>query len=128
MDSSAQLVSDLTYLNYAHNRRISPDVSPERWARIYGADKVNSMEARFQSEAEREPRFQKQQAIESAIMAFRPDFCEASAILDALTARLARRYDPSEYAAKDRELIEAVFSAGDAFRKALDDADETVPQ
>ena len=74
-------------------------------------------------------RFKVQREIEERIMAFRPDFCEAAeGILDALTASLARRYDPMEYAPKDRELIEAVFSASDAFRKALDAADERVPQ
>lgn len=73
-------------------------------------------------------RFKAQREIEDSIIAFRPDFCEATEILDALTGRLARRYDPEEYTGEARKFIEAVFSASDAFRKALDAADERVPQ
>ena len=35
MDPMA-IVQDLTFQNYAHNRRISPHVTPERWERVYG--------------------------------------------------------------------------------------------
>lgn len=44
-----ELVDELTYRNYAHNRRISPGVTPERWAKAYGPTSV-AMEARYQAE------------------------------------------------------------------------------
>jgi hypothetical protein len=40
---------ELTYMNYAHNRRISPHVSAERWAKVYGPSS-SDMEARYQVE------------------------------------------------------------------------------
>ena len=40
----ADIVDYLTYSSYAHNRRISPEVTPERWARIFGAEAVARME------------------------------------------------------------------------------------
>ena len=42
------MVDELTYASYRFNRRNSPDVSPERWARIYS--NVEGMEERFQAE------------------------------------------------------------------------------
>lgn len=42
------LIDELTYTNYAHNRRISPHISPERWARIY--PNAEAMERRFKTE------------------------------------------------------------------------------
>lgn len=48
-----RLVSDLTYINYAYNRRRSPDVSPERWEKVYGPQ-TWVMEERFQREQGRE--------------------------------------------------------------------------
>lgn len=45
-----QIVSDLTYINYAHNRRMSPHITPEQWAQIYGPS-TPAMEERFQKEA-----------------------------------------------------------------------------
>lgn len=44
-----QIVSELTYINYAHNRSISPEVSPERWTKVYGA-RAQAMEERYQRE------------------------------------------------------------------------------
>lgn len=44
-----ELVDELTYRNYAHNRRISPGVTPERWAKAYGPTAA-AMEARYQRE------------------------------------------------------------------------------
>lgn len=41
--------NELVYASYAHNRRISPEVSPQRWAQIY--KNAAEMETRFQSEA-----------------------------------------------------------------------------
>jgi len=43
------VVDYLTYINYAFNREITPDVSPERWANIYGP-KAEAMERRYQKE------------------------------------------------------------------------------
>ena len=43
-----ELIDHLTYANYSHNRRISPNISPARWAKIYGSDAI-AMEARYAS-------------------------------------------------------------------------------
>lgn len=45
----SEIINDLVYLNYAHNRRLSPGISPERWRKVYGPP-VEEMEARFQAE------------------------------------------------------------------------------
>lgn len=47
-DGQKEIISDLVYINYAHNRDISPEISPERWSQIYG-DTTN-MEARYRKE------------------------------------------------------------------------------
>lgn len=44
----SNLVDELTYINYAHNRNIS-SISPERWATVYGATSA-AMEERYQRE------------------------------------------------------------------------------
>lgn len=67
-------------------------------------------------------RFKVQREIEDAIMSFRPDFYEAEEILAALMGALSRRYDPEDFTGKDRELVQAVHDAGDAFGKAIDAA------
>ena len=41
--------SELTYLNYAHNRKLSPHISAEQWEPIYGPTTM-TMEARYQRE------------------------------------------------------------------------------
>lgn len=46
--NAEDLILNLTYINYAHNRTISPDVTPERWGRIYGVQAVEEMEERYQ--------------------------------------------------------------------------------
>lgn len=43
------LVDELVYVNYAANRDCSPDVTPERWKKVYGPS-VDEMEARYQAE------------------------------------------------------------------------------
>jgi hypothetical protein len=43
-----KLIADLTYISYRHNRQIAPDVSAERWAKIYADAKF--LEARYQTE------------------------------------------------------------------------------
>jgi len=42
-------VDELTYENYSANRERSPEITPERWARIYGPSAVQ-LEARYQAE------------------------------------------------------------------------------
>ena len=48
-----KLVDDLIYFNYRHNRTISPEVTPERWEKIYGPNTM-AMEERFQAEPPQE--------------------------------------------------------------------------
>ncbi len=43
-----KLVDELTYTCYKYNRERSPDITPERWGRIF-AD-VELLEQRYQSE------------------------------------------------------------------------------
>lgn len=43
------VVDELTYRSYQHNRRIAPGVSPERWQKIF--PDAERMEHRFQSES-----------------------------------------------------------------------------
>jgi hypothetical protein len=44
------LIDELTFRSYAHNRGLAPDVSPERWAKIF--PNGPAMEARLQRERE----------------------------------------------------------------------------
>lgn len=46
------LVQDLVYVNYAHNRRIAPHVTPQQWEKVYGPE-VWRMEEQFQLETAR---------------------------------------------------------------------------
>ena len=32
------IISDLKYQSYAYNRQRSPEIAPDRWAKIYGID------------------------------------------------------------------------------------------
>ena len=48
----AEVIDHLTYCNYRHNRRLRPDIEPERWALIY--PNAAAMEARYQAERPRE--------------------------------------------------------------------------
>ena len=45
----SEIVSELTYQSYAHNRQLSPDISPERWAKVFGVGAA-LMEERFHNE------------------------------------------------------------------------------
>lgn len=47
-----RIVSELTYISYAHNRDIAPEVSPERWAKIFPSADI--LEARYAAERLRE--------------------------------------------------------------------------
>ena len=53
MTTITDLIAELTYRNYAHNRRRSPRITPEDWARIY--PDAEAMERRFQEEEENAP-------------------------------------------------------------------------
>ena len=48
----SQIVSELTYSCYAFNRRNSPHITPEEWARIFGPSATAAMEERFRKERE----------------------------------------------------------------------------
>ena len=43
-----QLSDELTYRNYKYNRLNAPDTTPQQWASIYGSERVQMMERRFQ--------------------------------------------------------------------------------
>lgn len=43
------LVDELTYSCYVYNRRRSPDITPERWKKVFGAQ-AETMEMCFQME------------------------------------------------------------------------------
>jgi hypothetical protein len=43
------LVSELTYQNYRFNREQAPEVSPERWANVFGSQAAE-LEERYQAE------------------------------------------------------------------------------
>jgi len=62
----AEIVADLTYSCYAYNRTISPDITPERWERVFGS-RTMAMEARYQKERQPKP-----VAVESA-SSYNPD-------------------------------------------------------
>lgn len=47
--TARQIVDFLTYSNYAHNRRLCPEVTPARWEKVYGPS-VWEMEEQFQAE------------------------------------------------------------------------------
>lgn len=44
------MVDELTYMNYAYNRRRTPGIAPERWKLVYG-ERVDGMEQRFLAES-----------------------------------------------------------------------------
>lgn len=44
----SEIVDELTYRNYAWNRTISSEITPEQWSNVYGD--VAAMEARYQDE------------------------------------------------------------------------------
>lgn len=49
IDSLIDLVDELTYRNYRHNRNISPNITVERWEKCYGPN-TQAMETRYQQE------------------------------------------------------------------------------
>jgi hypothetical protein len=46
--TTTQIIDELTYINYKANRERRPDITPEKWAKIY--PNVKLMEIRFQYE------------------------------------------------------------------------------
>ena len=38
----------LTFSNYEYNRILNPEISPQRWGLVYGAEMVERMEEAFQ--------------------------------------------------------------------------------
>lgn len=47
--SLPDLIAQLTYSSYRANRRMAPDITPERWKKVYG-DSVDVMEQQYQAE------------------------------------------------------------------------------
>ncbi len=43
------LTNELTYSSYRYNRTLSPEISAERWEKVYGPS-AKDMEVRFQKE------------------------------------------------------------------------------
>lgn len=48
------VINELTYHNYVHNRRLSPQVLPEEWGKLECFREWQAMEERFQAESRRE--------------------------------------------------------------------------
>lgn len=44
----AGLMDYLTYCSYRHNRKISPEITPEQWGKLFGP--TEAFELRFQKE------------------------------------------------------------------------------
>lgn len=44
-----QIVDRLIYLSYSHNRKLAPEITPERWAKVFGPT-TPVMEEQFQRE------------------------------------------------------------------------------
>ena len=50
MDTINAVIDELAYLNYSYNRNHAPDITPERWVKVYG-NNTFAMERRYQGEA-----------------------------------------------------------------------------
>jgi hypothetical protein len=48
MSMEVKAIDHLTQMNYNHNRLRYPDVSPERWGKVYGEQKALLLEENFQ--------------------------------------------------------------------------------
>lgn len=44
-----QMIEHLTYCCYSYNRRISPEITPAQWERVFGST-TPAMEVKFQNE------------------------------------------------------------------------------
>ena len=49
-----QIVDELTYRSYSFNRQRSPEIAPERWAKVFGPS-AEGMEIRYRVEYLLEP-------------------------------------------------------------------------
>ena len=49
-EKAINLIDDLNYACYRHNRRISPNVLPHYFDFVYGTERIERYEARFQAE------------------------------------------------------------------------------
>jgi hypothetical protein len=47
------LIDSLTYSSYAHNRQLTPSVTPEQWSAIFG-ERTAILERRYQDECRSE--------------------------------------------------------------------------
>lgn len=47
-DRTREIIDELTYHSYFHNRRLSPDVPLSEWSKIFG--NVDQMEERYQTD------------------------------------------------------------------------------
>lgn len=43
-----EIVDHLIYMSYRHNRKLTPEITPDQWALLFG--QTAAMEARFQQE------------------------------------------------------------------------------
>ena len=50
------IIDHLTYSNYAFNRDISPNVTPEQWAKLFGVEQTKAMEHHYQYEINQKTR------------------------------------------------------------------------
>lgn len=48
---AARFIAELLYANYVANRQQFPEISPERWRKVYGAQIADIMEARYQRQS-----------------------------------------------------------------------------
>lgn len=44
------IIDNLIYINYKHNRELSPHITPSRWALVYGEAEVKEMEKAYTQE------------------------------------------------------------------------------
>lgn len=110
-------LKELTAIVGASNFAATGD---ERWLKIAAqatSAAADGLKADNDRALHREPRLVQQRAIEQAIMSFRPDFLQAAEIVDALRASIERRGMPDE-------VRESLATYGQAFRDALDRADD----
>ena len=45
-----EIIDTLIYINYKHNRELSPHITPDRWALVYGEAEVKEMERAYTQE------------------------------------------------------------------------------
>lgn len=44
------IIFDITYINYAHNRDLNPDIEAKKWELVYGKKLASDMEKQYQKE------------------------------------------------------------------------------